>query len=201
MKKLFMMAIAALALMVTSCGNGQKANVENADEVEAVQTATDAIAKALESGDASILQTAIEAAKEKATELLAKNPEVAKEYLTKVQDFLKENAEKVQAIVGENEAVKAVVSTVTDTSVDDVVNNLTSLITNTEDAAAQTVEDVKAAGEQAVEDAKAAAQQTVDDAKTAAENKVNEEVQNAKDKANESIDKGVDAAKKKLGLQ
>lgn len=189
MKKFFLMAMAGLALTIASCTSEKKAQVEETEQTE-LATATDAIAAALEAGDASALQSALEAAKEKAAELVASNPEVAQEYLNKVQEFLKEQADKVTALVGDNEAVKAVVSAVTEAPVNQVMDGLKSLVDNANEAAEQKVEDVKNAATQAVEDAKAAA-----------EDKVNEEVQNAKDKANDAINKGVDAAKEKLGLK
>ena len=189
MKKFFLMAMAGLALTIASCTSEKKAQVEETEQTE-LATATDAIAAAIEAGDASALQSALEAAKEKAAELVASNPEVAQEYLNKVQEFLKEQADKVTALVGDNEAVKAVVSAVTEAPVNQVMDGLKSLVDNANEAAEQKVEDVKNAATQAVEDAKAAA-----------EDKVNEEVQNAKDKANDAINKGVDAAKEKLGLK
>lgn len=211
MKKFFIIAMAVFALTIASCTNGQKANSDETEQT-VLATATDAIAAAIEAGDASAIQTAVEAVKAKAAELLADNPEVAKEYLTKVQQFLKENAEKVTAIVGENEAVKAVVGAVTDAPVEQVIDGLAAFVGQAETAAQETADGVKAAGEQLTEDVKAAGQQlrdeaqaaaqkAVDDAQAAAAAKAEEEVQNAKDKTNDAIDKGVDAAKKKLGLK
>ena len=61
----------------------------------AAQTDIDAISALLNGGDATKLQEALTAVKEKIATLIKENPEVAKEYVAKVQDFLKENSDKI----------------------------------------------------------------------------------------------------------
>ncbi|MBP3286144.1 MAG: hypothetical protein J6M15_04305, partial [Prevotella sp.] len=114
------------------------------------------------------------------------NPEAAKQYVARVQTFLKENADKVKAVVGENAAVAAAVSAITDVEPDKVVSGLLEQVgdaaTETKDAAVD------------------AANQKVDEAKQAATDKANEVKDAAKEKAAGAIDDAANAAKKGLGL-
>lgn len=208
MKKVFLMAVAAVAIMFASCGN--KTNNNGGADSAAVDTVADASSLAKESigkiealfggKDANALKDAIDGVKAKASELLAKNPEVAKEYLTKVQTFLKENAEKIKSVVGDNAVVGAAVSALTDTPADDVISSLSSALGTAKAAGAEAVEGAEAAAEKAVdaaknapEAAKEAANKVVEDAKA----KTNEAVNDAKAKANEKMDKAVNDAKAK----
>ena len=73
MKKLFIMAIAAVAFGFTSCGNKNAQQAENAEQVEKsvnIEDATAELAAQLEAGDVNKFQEALEAAKTKAAELL-----------------------------------------------------------------------------------------------------------------------------------
>ena len=108
MKKI-LFVVAAAALTLASCGNKANAPVEAAvDSTEIVAEEANAAAdemvsnltQLLDGKDVNALQAALEAAKAKVQELVAKNPEIAKEYLTKIQNFLTENAEKVKNLVG-----------------------------------------------------------------------------------------------------
>ena len=219
MKKLMFMALAAVAVAFASCGNktNAAADVDSTavDSVEAVaqmgQAAADEaignLTKLLEGKDASALQTAIEGIKAKAAELLAQNPEVAKEYLTKVQAFLKENTDKVKALVGDNAAVNAAVTALTETPADNVISGLASALGDVKTAGTEAATDVATkvdAAAQAVknapEAAKEAANQAVEQAKTKANEKANEAVEQSKAKAAQKIDDAAAAAKKKLGL-
>lgn len=224
MKKVMMMAIAAVAVAFAGCGNKtvKSADADSlaVDSVEAVaeeanaaaQEAIGNISQLFEGKDATALQTALETVKAKAAELLAKNPEVAKEYLTQVQTFLKENADKVKALVGDNAAVTAAVTALTETPADNVINGLTTALGNAQtvgtDAAnnaaaadvATKVEAAKEAVKNAPEAAKEAANQAVEQAKTKANEKANEAVEQGKTQAAKKIDDAAAAAKKKLGL-
>ena len=120
------------------------------------------------------------------TSVVKNNPEVAKEYVVKVQTFLKENADKVKALVGDNAAVAAALSAVTDIEPANVVNGL--------------LEQVGDAATEAKDAAVDAANQKVEEAKQAAEEKANEAKEAAKQKANEAIDNAAASAKSKLGL-
>lgn len=210
MKKVFLMAVAVVAIMFASCGNktnnnggADSAAVDTAAVADASSLAQESIGKisALFGGkDANALKNAIDGVKAKASELLAKNPEVAKEYLTKVQTFLKENTEKIKSVVGDNAVVGAAVSALTDTPADDVISSLSSALGTAKAAGAEAVEGAEAAAEKAVdaaknapEAAKEAANKVVEDAKA----KSNEAVNDAKAKANEKMDKAVNDAKAK----
>ena len=193
MKKILFVVMAVIAIGFTSCGNKtqQGEAVDSAAIIDSLatleaQNAIDALSAQLEAGDASKLQEALEAVKAKIAELIKSNPEVAKEYVAKVQDFLKENADKVKAIVGDNAAVAAAVSAITEVEpanvVDGLLQSVSDAATNAKDAAVDAANDAK-------DDAVDAAKQQVQDAKDA-----------AKKQANDAIDDAADKTKKALGL-
>ena len=195
MKKIVLavMAVAAIGFSA-SCGNKtQQAEVEvdstaivDSLASAAAQGDIDAISGLLDGGDATKLQEALAAVKEKIATLIKENPEVAKGYVAKVQDFLKENADKVKALVGDNAAVASAVEAVTSIEPDKVVSGFL----NTVDSAATSAKDA------AVD----AANQKVDEAKQAVEDKANEVKDAAKQKANDAIDNAAKDVKKGLGL-
>ncbi len=201
MKKFIVAVMAVAAIGFTSCGNKAQQAEETVDNVAlvdslasaAAQTDIDAISGLLQGTDAAKLQEALETVKTKIADLIKENPEVAKEYVVKVQNYLKENAEQIKTLVGDNAAVAAAVSAVTEIEPESVVNGLL-------DQATEAAEGVKDAAEQTVDDAKAAAEQKVDEAKAAAEQKVEDTKAAAKQKASDAIDDAAASAKKKLGL-
>ena len=195
MKKILLAVMAVAAIGFTSCGNKtQQANAEAVDSVAivdsiaqgAAQETIDALSADLEANDASKLQATLESIKAKIAEIVKNNPEVAKEYVAKVQTFLKENADKVKALVGDNAAVAAALSAVTDIEPANVVNGL--------------LEQVGDAATEAKDAAVDAANQKVEEAKQAAEEKATEAKEAAKEKASEAIDNAAASAKSKLGL-
>ena len=197
MKKILLAVMAVAAIGFTSCGNKtQQADAETAavDSVAivdsiaqgAAQETIDALTADLEANDASKLQATLESIKVKIAEIVKNNPEVAKEYVVKVQNFLKENADKVKALVGDNAAVAAALSAVTDIEPANVVNGL--------------LEQVGDAATEAKDAAVDAANQKIEEAKQAAADKANEAKEAAKEKANEAIDNAAASAKSKLGL-
>ena len=197
MKKILLAVMAVAAIGFTSCGNKtQQADAETAavDSVAiidsiaqgAAQETIDALSADLEANDVSKLQATLESIKVKIAEIVKNNPEVAKEYVVKVQNFLKENADKVKALVGDNAAVAAALSAVTDIEPASVVNGL--------------LEQVGDAATEAKDAAVDAANQKVEEAKQAAADKANEAKEAAKEKANEAIDNAAASAKSKLGL-
>ena len=197
MKKILLAVMAVAAIGFTSCGNKtQQADAETAavDSVAivdsiaqgAAQETIDALSADLEANDVSKLQATLEGIKAKIAEIVKNNPEVAKEYVVKVQTFLKENADKVKALVGDNAAVAAALSAVTDIEPANVVNGL--------------LEQVGDAATEAKDAAVDAANQKVEEAKQAAADKANEAKEAAKEKANEAIDNAAASAKSKLGL-
>ena len=193
MKKFIVAVMAVAAIGFTACGNKtqQGEAVDSVAIVDSIATAAaeediNAISGLLEAGDAAKLQEALAAVKEKIAAFIKENPEVAKEYVTKVQDFLKENADKVKAVVGDNAAVAAAVSAVTEIEPANVVNGL--------------IETVGDAATEAKDAAVDAANQKIEEGKQAVEDKANEVKEDAKQKANDAIDNAASAAKSKLGL-
>ena len=197
MKKILLAVMAVAAIGFTSCGNKtQQTDAETAavDSVAivdsiaqgAAQETIDALSADLEANDVSKLQATLESIKVKIAEIVKNNPEVAKEYVVKVQTFLKENADKVKALVGDNAAVAAALSAVTDIEPASVVNGL--------------LEQVGDAATEVKDAAVDAANQKVEEAKQAAADKANEAKEAAKEKANEAIDNAAASAKSKLGL-
>ena len=205
MKKIVFAVMAMVAIGFTACGNKtQQAEVavDSAAIVDSLASAAaqkdiDAISALLNGGDATKLQEALTAVKEKIATLIKENPEVAKEYVAKVQDFLKENSDKVKAIVGDNVAAATALSAVTETAPADIVNGFLNTVgeaaTDAKDAAVDAANNAKDA---AVD----AANQKVDEAKKAVEDKANEAKDAAKQKANEAIDNAAKDVKKGLGL-
>lgn len=195
MKKVFLAAMAVAAISFSSCGNkAQQAEAEAVDSVAIAQQAANEVADAtvselasqLDAGDVSKFQQAIETVKVKVAELIKQNPELAKEYVAKVQEFLKANADKVKALVGDNAAVAAAVSAITEAEPQSVVNGLL-----------QSAGDAASAAKDA---AASAAQQKVDEVKEAAQQKAEEAKDAAKQKAGEAVDAAADKAKKALGI-
>ncbi len=194
MKKILLVVMAVAAIGFTSCGNKTQSQAEAVDSVAiidslasaAAQIDIDAISGLLDGGDATKLQEALTAVKEKIATLIKENPEVAKEYVAKVQNFLKENTEKVKAIVGDNAAVQTAVSAITETEPAEIVSGFLSSVG---DAATE-------AKDAAVD----AANEKIEEGKQAVEDKANEVKDAAKQKANEAIDNAAKDVKKGLGL-
>ena len=204
MKKILLSVMAVAAIGFTSCGNKtqQGEAVDSVAIVDSIATGAaqetiDALSADIETGDVSKLQATLESIKASVAQLLKENPEVAKEYVAKVQTFLKENADKVKAVVGDNAAVAAAVSAVTEIEPEAVVSGLLEQVG---DAATEVKDAAVDAANQKVEEAKDAANQKVEEAKNAASQKVEDTKNAAKEKTNEAIDNAAASAKKKLGL-
>ena len=220
MKKIFMMAIAAAAITITSCnGNKNAAPVEEAIDTLAVLTDeantaadefTSNFAGLLESKDLPSIQGLLETVKTKIAEYIGKNPEVALGYVSKVQSFLKDNAETIKAVVGSNAVISGLVSNITNIPTESVQTLLgasealgalgidtKSLVTNAAESAVEgAIDNAKEAVGDAADAVKDAAADAVQDVK----DKAADAVQDAKDKAADAVDKGADAVKKGLGI-
>jgi hypothetical protein len=203
MKKVFLMVVAAMTIGFVSCGskNAKEAPADQKEEVvaqvnEVIENATTELATQLEAGDAGKLQAAIEAAKQKVSELLKENPELAKEYLAKVQTFLKENAEKVKAVVGDNAVMQTAIATLTETPAETIISSLQSQINAVGNAGQEAVDAAKTAGQQAVDNAKQTVQEKVDETKQKANEAVDKAVDDAKQKANEKVNEAANKALK-----
>lgn len=220
MKKIFMMAIAAVAMTITSCnGNKNTAPVEEAIDSVAVLTEeannaaeefTSNFAGLLESKDLPSIQGLLETVKTKIAEYIGKNPEVALSYLGKVQSFLKDNAETIKAVVGSNAAISGLVSNITNIPTESVQTLLgasealgalgvdtKSLVTN---AAENAVEGAIDNAKEAVDNAAGAVKDAAAEAVQGAKDKAADAVQDAKDKAADAVqgakDKAADAVDK-----
>jgi hypothetical protein len=206
MKKILFTVMAVAAIGLSSCGNkAQQAEAVATDSVAVATAAADEAAEAtvselssqLEAGDVNKFQQALETVKVKVAELIKQNPEIAKQYVAKVQDFLKENADKIKGLVGDNAAVAAAVSAITDADPANMVNGLLQSVgdaaTNAKDAAVD-------AAAQAKDAAVDAANQKAEEAKQAAQDKANEAKDAAKQKASNAVDAAADKTKKALGL-
>ena len=204
MKKILLAVMAVAAIGFTSCGNKTQ-QAEAVDSVAivdslagaAAQADIDAISALLNGGDATKLQEALAAVKEKIATLIKENPEVAKEYVAKVQTFLKDNADKVKAVVGDNAAVQTAVSAITETEPADIVNGF---LTSVGDAATEVKDAAVDAANQQVDAAKQAVEDKANEVKDAADKKVQETKDAAKQKANDAIDNAAKDVKKGLGL-
>ena len=204
MKKILLAVMAVAAIGFTSCGNKTQ-QAEAVDSVAivdslasaAAQADIDAISALLNGGDATKLQEALAAVKEKIATLIKENPEVAKEYVAKVQTFLKDNADKVKAVVGDNAAVQTAVSAITETEPADIVNGF---LTSVGDAATEAKDAAGDAANQQVDAAKQAVEDKANEVKDAADKKVQEAKDAAKQKANDAIDNAAKDVKKGLGL-
>ena len=191
MKKLFFVAMAAVAMTFTACQDKPApapAPEEETPEVELVST--DSIAAVIEAADSTQLSTLLTEAQSKIEELKNIDPAKAKEYLAAIQNLLKENAEKIKAFAGTG-AVATLV---------DAVNNLPAIeVPDVAAAAEEAVENagdaVKDAADGAVEDVKEA----TGDAAQAAADKVEEVKDAAADKAAEAVDNAADKLKGALG--
>ena len=204
MKKILLAVMAVAAIGFTACGNKTQ-QAEAVDSVAivdslasaAAQADIDAISALLNGGDATKLQEALAAVKEKIATLIKENPEVAKEYVAKVQTFLKDNADKVKAVVGDNAAVQTAVSAITETEPADIVNGF---LTSVGDAATEVKDAAVDAANQQVDAAKQAVEDKANEVKDAADKKVQEAKDAAKQKANDAIDNAAKDVKKGLGL-
>lgn len=182
--------MAFAALTFTSCGNKQSANTDSADSIadttavatdsaasEAESLASDMQAK-LEANDASGFNEIVASAKQKIDELIQEGKvEEAKAYASKVKQFIDDNAETIKQVTNGDETVSS------------LVNTITSLPSNAEDAVDAAGEAVKSDAQNAVNTAKEAAENKVNEAKEAAKQKANDEVDKAKQKANDEVDK------------
>ena len=193
MKKILLAVMAVAAIGFTACGNKtQQGEAVDSTEIainnanEEADASIAALSEQIEANDANKLQDALATVKEKIAELIKNDPKAAETYIAKVQDFLKENADKVKAIVGDNAAVAAAVTAITDVEPQSIVGNLLNQVGDA------TVEAKDAAVD--------AVNEKVEEGKAAVEEKANEVKEAAKEKANNAINDAANAAKKGLGL-
>ena len=186
MKKLFFVAMAAIAMTFGSCTDNKTTPPVEPQPEEIEMITTDSLATVLEAADSTQLGSLLQTVQEQIENLKNIDPAKAKEYLANVQAFLKENAEKIKAVVG----------TGTIASLVDQVTNLPEI----------EVPDVTTAAEEAVEGAKEAVADKVEEVTDAAAEKVEEvkdaaaeKVEDVKDAAADAVDKAADKAKSIIG--
>ncbi len=191
MKKLFFMAMAAVAITFASCDTTPKAPAEPEPETPEIElVSTDSIAAIIETQDSTLLNTLLTEAQTKIEELKTIDPAKAKEYLAKLQALLKDNADKIKAFAGTG-AVASVI---------DAVNNLPEIeVPDVVDAAGEAVDNAKEAVSEKAEEVKDAAVEAVDNAKEAASEKAEEVKDAAKEKAADAVDAAADKVKGALG--
>ena len=163
-----------------------------------------ALSEQLEAGNLEKFQEALATVQAKVAELLENNPEQAQAYLEKVQNYLKENSEKVQSLVGDNEVVKATVSSLVETPAQSIISNLKSVVGTTEEAANAAVQgaaDQVDAAKQAVQDKADALKQDAQDKVDAAKQEAADKVNDAASKVNEKVNEGADKLLKGAGLK
>ncbi len=177
MKKLFFVALAAVAMTFTACKNETKpaedqTPQENTEAVAEVNY-TDSLNAALEAKDASKIEQFVNEIKEKVS-----GEDVAKyaQKFEEVKKWLADNAETVKSVLGDKaqglvDAVNGIdVSKFLGDAAANVENAAENAVEGAAEGATSAVEEAKAAGEQVVEDAKAAADKAVEEVKNAPEN-------------------------------
>lgn len=199
MKKIFFVAIAAVALVFTGCKNETKAPVVEDEPVaeEVTEFTVDSLATLInaETPDTTAISSFMEGVQSQIESLKSIDPTKAQEYLAQVQQFLKDNADKIKAVVGTG-ALAGVIDQVNNLKPESLLEAAKDAVT---DKAEEAVDAAKDKAEEAVDAAKDKAEEVVNDAKEAvgdAKAKAGEAVDAAKDKANEAIDD----AKSKVGL-
>ena len=201
MKKLFFVAMAAVAMTFNACTDKPATPPVEPETPEVEFVSTDSIASVIEAADSTQLSALLTEAQEKIEQMKAIDPAKAKEYLAALQTLLKDNAEKIKAFAGTG-AVATVI---------DAVNNLPAIeIPDVAEAAADAVEGaaegVKDAAEnvvdeaiEAVDNAKQAAGDAAEAVKDAAAEKVDEAANAAAEKVNEAANAAADKAKGIIG--
>jgi len=196
MKKLLFIAATVLTLGLTSCSENAK-NDEATVFVEQLEAQ-------LEAGDAAAMESTMDRAMQKVTEIAANDPEGAKAIVTKIQDFIKENKDRIVAIGGGEENINTIIETPVDvfinalTAGEGVLDNAENLTDSIDQAINNKIEEAKEGAENAaneqVEAVKQKANEQVNAVKQEGINKVNE----AKQKANDEVNKAANKANKDL---
>ena len=170
MKKLF--AMAAIAVMCLTGCTGNKVAEDLDFEKATPEAVVSALAEKLQTGDATVITTALETVKAQLSKLVdAGNVEKVSEYAAKIKAFVEENAEALKGF-----------------NID--VTPLTSVIDQVAALPGATVDAAQGAAEDAVEGVVEEAQGAVEGA-VGAEGAVNDAV----DAANKAVNDAVDAGK------
>lgn len=199
MKKVFLMAMAAIAFIFAGCENKKTSPNDNqADTTIVMDESADATADSLTSElDAQLAQNNTDAIQATLTSLQNKYAELvasgkldtAKAYAAKIQQFLNDNAEKIKAAAANNATIAA------------LVTGIQNLPTTAEVTAEQAEEAVKSNAKEMMKEAEHETNQAIEKAKqeaTKATDKANAQMNEAKDKAGKALDKSAEEANKKV---
>lgn len=120
MKKVFLMAMAAIAFIFAGCGDKKTTPSNNqVDTTIVMDESTDATADSLTSeldtqlsqNNTDAIQATLTSLQNKYAELVASGKlDTAKAYAAKIQQFLNDNAEKIKAAAANNPSIAALVS-------------------------------------------------------------------------------------------
>lgn len=120
MKKVFLMAMAAIAFIFAGCGDKKTSPNDNqADTTIVMDASADATADSLTSeldtqlaqNNTDAIQATLTSLQNKYAELVASGKlDTAKAYAAKIQQFLNDNAEKIKAAAANNPSIAALVS-------------------------------------------------------------------------------------------
>lgn len=199
MKKVFLMAMAAVAFIFAGCGDKKTSPNDNqADTTIVMDESADATADSLTSeldtqlaqNNTDAVQATLTSLQNKYAELVASGKlDTAKAYAAKIQQFLNENAEKIKAAAANNATIAA------------LVTGIQNLPTTAEATAEQAEEAVKNNAKDMMKKAEHETNQAIDKAKretSKATDKANAQMNEAKDKAGKALDKSAEEANKKV---
>lgn len=199
MKKVFLMAMAAIAFIFAGCGNKKTTPSDNqADTTIVMDESADATADSLTSeldvqlaqNNTDAIQATLTSLQNKYAELVASGKlDTAKAYAAKIQQFLNDNAEKIKAAAANNPSIVALVS------------GIQNLPTTAEATAEQAEEAVKNNAKDMMKKAEQETNQAIEKAKqeaTKATDKANAKMNEAKEKAGKVLDKSAEEANKKV---
>lgn len=201
MKKIFAIAIAAVAVAFASCGSKTNADPDAlaSDPTSAAEQVVALLQEQIKNADAEQIKAIGQTVSEKVAEFIAQGDnEAAQTYAGIISKFIDNNAEKLKEIGASatlSEALSAVVALPSNSAeaAQAAADAAAGLAADQADAAQAAAAAAVSDAKQAVEDA---AKAQVDAAKAAADAKVQE----GRDAANKAIDDAAAAAKKQLGL-
>lgn len=195
MKKVFLMAMAAIAFIFAGCENKKTSPNDNqADTTIVMDESADATADSLTSeldtqlsqNNTDAIQATLTSLQNKYAELVASGKlDTAKAYAAKIQQFLNDNAEKIKAAAANNPSIAALVSG---------IQNLPATAEQAEEAVKNNAKDMMKKAEQETNQAIEKAKQEA----TKATDKANAKMNEAKEKAGKALDKSAEEANKKV---
>lgn len=199
MKKVFLMAMAAIAFIFAGCENKKTSPNDNqTDTTIVMDESADATADSLTSeldvqlaqNNTDAVQATLTSLQNKYAELVASGKlDTAKAYAAKIQQFLNDNAEKIKAAAANNATIAALVS------------GIQNLPTTAEATAEQAEEAVKNNAKDMMKKAEHETNKAIDKAKqeaTKATDKANAQMNEAKDKTGKALDKSAEEANTKV---